>query len=98
MKRRPHAINLSSPIVRLAIVGTITTQGRLDLEAAGSSGRVGANPAFHEGMGELIALASSQVPYLKSAGVLVAPTLVLFSAAESRGASSERYNSRIVIL
>jgi peptidyl-dipeptidase A len=32
--------------------------------------RLGANPAFHEGMGELIALASSQVPYMKSAGVL----------------------------
>ena len=32
--------------------------------------RLGANPAFHEGMGELIALAAGQVPYLKSAGVL----------------------------
>jgi peptidyl-dipeptidase A len=31
--------------------------------------RIGANPAFHEGMGELIALASSQVPYLHSIGV-----------------------------
>jgi len=34
--------------------------------------RTGANPAFHEGFGELIALASSQVPYLKSLGVLPA--------------------------
>ncbi|WP_146180104.1 M2 family metallopeptidase [Opitutus sp. ER46] len=34
--------------------------------------RTGANPAFHEGMGELIALASSQAPYLKSVGVLPA--------------------------
>lgn len=32
--------------------------------------RTGANPAFHEGMGELIALAASQAPYLKSLGVL----------------------------
>lgn len=32
--------------------------------------RTGANPAFHEGMGELMALAASQVPYLKSLGVL----------------------------
>ena len=32
--------------------------------------RTGANPSFHEGMGELIALASSQVPYLRSLGVL----------------------------
>jgi len=28
--------------------------------------RIGANPSFHEGMGELIALAANQVPYLKS--------------------------------
>jgi peptidyl-dipeptidase A len=32
--------------------------------------RIGANPAFHEGMGELISLAAGQVPYLKSLGVL----------------------------
>lgn len=34
--------------------------------------RLGANPAFHEGMGELIALAAGQVPYLKSVKVLPA--------------------------
>lgn len=34
--------------------------------------RDGANPAFHEGFGELTALASAQVPYLKSLGVLPA--------------------------
>lgn len=28
--------------------------------------RIGANPSFHEGMGELIALAANQVPYLES--------------------------------
>lgn len=32
--------------------------------------RTGANPSFHEGIGELIALAAGQVPYLKSLGVL----------------------------
>lgn len=32
--------------------------------------RIGANPAFHEGMGELISLAASQVPYLQSIRVL----------------------------
>jgi peptidyl-dipeptidase A len=32
--------------------------------------RIGANPAFHEGMGELISLAAGQVPYLQSAGIL----------------------------
>ncbi len=32
--------------------------------------RIGANPAFHEGMGELISLAASQVPYLQSIGML----------------------------
>ena len=34
--------------------------------------RIGANPAFHEGMGELISLASGQVPYLKSLGIMSA--------------------------
>ena len=34
--------------------------------------RLGAAPGFHEGLGELIALASSQVPYLQSRGVLPA--------------------------
>jgi peptidyl-dipeptidase A len=34
--------------------------------------RIGANPAFHEAMGELISLASSQVPYLQFARVLPA--------------------------
>lgn len=34
--------------------------------------RDGANPGFHEGFGELIALASSQAPYLKAVGVLPA--------------------------
>lgn len=34
--------------------------------------RIGANPAFHEGIGEHIALAASQVPYLKQVGVLPA--------------------------
>jgi peptidyl-dipeptidase A len=32
--------------------------------------RIGANPAFHEGTGELISLAAAQVPYLQSVGVL----------------------------
>jgi len=34
--------------------------------------RDGANPGFHEGFGELAALASSQAPYLKSVGILPA--------------------------
>jgi len=34
--------------------------------------RIGANPGFHEGIGELIALASSQVPYLQAKGILAA--------------------------
>lgn len=34
--------------------------------------RIGANPAFHEGMGELISLAASQVPYLQSLNILPA--------------------------
>jgi peptidyl-dipeptidase A len=34
--------------------------------------RTGAAPGFHEGVGELISLASSQVPYLQSRGILPA--------------------------
>jgi peptidyl-dipeptidase A len=34
--------------------------------------RLGANPGFHEGVGELAALASSQVPYLQAKGILPA--------------------------
>lgn len=34
--------------------------------------RDGANPGFHEGFGELAALASSQAPYLKAIGILPA--------------------------
>ncbi len=32
--------------------------------------RDGANPSFHEGVGELIALATRQIPYMKAVGVL----------------------------
>ncbi|HSH39917.1 MAG TPA: M2 family metallopeptidase [Chthoniobacterales bacterium] len=51
--------------------------------------RTGANPSFHEGMGELISLASSQVPYLQSRGVLpndfkADPTAFLLDDALSR--------------
>jgi peptidyl-dipeptidase A len=34
--------------------------------------RIGANPGFHEAMGELISLASGQVPYLEQVGLLPA--------------------------
>ena len=34
--------------------------------------RGGANPSFHEGVGELIALATRQIPYMKAVGVLPA--------------------------
>jgi peptidyl-dipeptidase A len=34
--------------------------------------RDSANPAFHEGMGELIAMATRQIPYMKEVGVLPA--------------------------
>ena len=32
--------------------------------------RIGANPAFHEGIGELVGLASGQMPYLKAKGIV----------------------------
>lgn len=46
--------------------------------------RLGANPAFHEAVGELIGMASMQVPYLRSLGILpndfqADPTLVLLN-------------------
>ncbi len=34
--------------------------------------RIGANPAFHEGMGSLIGMAAEQVPYLQALGILPA--------------------------
>ena len=34
--------------------------------------RLGANPAFHEGIGELVSLAAGQIPYLKSLQILPA--------------------------
>lgn len=34
--------------------------------------RIGANPAFHEGVGELIGLASGQIPYLRAMNILPA--------------------------
>ena len=52
--------------------------------------RTGANPAFHEGFGELTALAASMAPYLKSVGVLPAdyqvdPTAFLLANAVNSG-------------
>jgi peptidyl-dipeptidase A len=48
--------------------------------------RNGANPGYHEGMGELISLASGQVPYLQAQGILPAdfkadPTAFLLNDA-----------------
>jgi peptidyl-dipeptidase A len=38
--------------------------------------RDGANPAFHEGMGDLIGMAAQQVPYLRAQGILPADVKV----------------------
>jgi peptidyl-dipeptidase A len=48
--------------------------------------RIGANPAFHEGVGELIGLASGQIPYLRAMNILPAdfqadPTAILLDNA-----------------
>jgi peptidyl-dipeptidase A len=48
--------------------------------------RIGANPAFHEGVGELIGLASGQIPYLRAMSILPAdfqadPTAILLDNA-----------------
>ena len=43
---RLQRLTLTSRIVGLVIVGNVTTQGRLDLDVTGNTGRLGINPAF----------------------------------------------------
>ena len=43
---RIERLNLSSSVVRMSVVGNVTTQGRLDLEVTGGTGRIGYNPGF----------------------------------------------------
>jgi translocation and assembly module TamB len=92
---RIQKFNLSSPVVRLAIVGNITTQGRLDMEAAGSTGRLGYNPAFLRLVGlripvtgpipvslilEASSLLSSSVIHLRITGTVRNPDVHLDTA------------------
>ena len=51
---RIQKLNLSSRIVGLNVVGTITTSGRLDLEATAGTGRLGVNPNFLQALGVTI--------------------------------------------
>ncbi len=51
---RIQKLNLSSRITGLNVVGTITTTGRLDLEATAGTGRLGVNPNFLQALGVTI--------------------------------------------
>jgi hypothetical protein len=42
---RVQRLSLTSPLLQLLVVGTITTQGRLDLDATGRTGTLGVSPA-----------------------------------------------------
>ncbi len=74
---RIQKFNLTSSIVRLAIVGTITTKGRLDMEAAGSTGRLGYNPAFLRVIGLRIPVAGPiPIGLLLEASSLLSSSLI----------------------
>jgi len=51
---RIQKLNLSSRVTGLNVVGTITTTGRLDLEATAGTGRLGVNPNFLQALGVTI--------------------------------------------
>ena len=51
---RIQKLNLSSRVVGLNVVGTITTTGRLDLEATAGTGRLGVNANFLQALGVTI--------------------------------------------
>jgi hypothetical protein len=48
---RLQRLTLSSPAMHLAVVGSVNTSGRLDLDVAGNTGRFGYNPAFLQAVG-----------------------------------------------
>ncbi len=48
---RLQRLTLSSSIARMAIVGTVNTQGRLNLDVTGSTGTLGVNPTFLQAIG-----------------------------------------------
>ena len=60
--------------------------------------RTGANPAFHEGFGELIALAAGQVPYLKSLGVLPGGFQARRNRLPARQRARERNPVHVLVL
>ena len=82
---RIQRLNLSSAIVQMAVVGSVTTGGRLDLNVTGNTGRLGYNPAFLRAVGlripaagpipvslilEASALLSNRVVHLRVTGTV----------------------------
>ena len=51
---RIQRFNLSSRLVNMAIIGTVNTQGRLDLDVTAGTGQLGINPAFLKTVGVTI--------------------------------------------
>ncbi|HVS38275.1 MAG TPA: AsmA-like C-terminal region-containing protein [Gemmataceae bacterium] len=89
---RVQRLTLSSSLLRMAIVGTVNTQGRLDLDVTGQTGQVGYNPAFLRAIGlripavgpipvslllEASALLSNRVIHLRVTGTVRNPDVHL---------------------
>ena len=89
---RIQRLNLSSAILQMVVVGTITTQGRLDLDVTGNTGTLGVNPAFLRALGlripvvgpipvsvllEASALLSVRVIHLRVTGTVRSPNVQL---------------------
>ena len=89
---RVQRLNLSSSIIQMAVVGSINTQGRLDLDVTGHTGRFGYNPGFIRAIGlripavgpipvslllEASALLSNNVVHLRVTGTVRNPDVQL---------------------
>ena len=89
---RLQRLTLTSRIVGLVIVGNVTTQGRLDLDVTGNTGRLGINPAFLQAAGvsvpavgpipvgvilEVSAYLSNRVVHVRVAGTVRNPDVRL---------------------
>ncbi len=87
---RLQRLTLSSSIVQMAVVGTVNTAGRLDLDVTGGIGTLGVNPAFLQAIGlripavgpipvslllEASALLSNRVIHLRVTGTVRNPNV-----------------------
>ena len=92
---RLQRLTLSSSIVRMAVVGTVNTKGRLDLDVTGGVGTLGVNPTFLQSIGlripavgpipvslilEASALLSNRVIHLRITGTVRNPNVQIETA------------------